>query len=82
MPAAYDEPLDVPFFVEEDPIPVAPPAVEAEPEPEPEPEPELAASQKTVVRETPSPDTVERPTWLDPADAESEGSAPAAGDGS
>ena len=29
----------------------------------------------------PAKDTLERPTWLDPADAESAGSAPAAGDG-
>ena len=40
-----------------------------------------SSSQATVVRPTPSEDTVERPTWLDPADAESEGSAPATGDG-
>ena len=38
-------------------------------------------SQKTVVRPTPSEDTVERPTWLDPADAESGGSPPTAGNG-
>lgn len=44
-------------------------------------EPAPASSQATVVRPTPSEDTVERPTWLDPADAESEGSAPATGDG-
>ena len=47
--------------------------------PEPAPSP---SSQATVVRQAPSQDTVERPTWLDPADGESEGSAPAAGDGS
>jgi hypothetical protein len=42
-----------------------------------------SSSQATVVRQAPSQDTIEHPTWLDPADAESdEGSAPAAGDGS
>jgi hypothetical protein len=40
-----------------------------------------SSSQKTVVHPAPSQDTVEHPTWLDPADAESEGSAPASGDG-
>ena len=49
--------------------------------PAPEPEPS-SSSQATVVRSTPSQDTVERPTWLDPPDGESEDSAPAAGDGS
>ena len=46
----------------------------------PAPEP-ASSSQATVVRQTPSQDTIEHPTWLDPADGESEGSAPAAGDG-
>ena len=41
---------------------------------------EAPASQATVVRETPSQDTIERPTWLDPADGGPEGSGPAAGD--
>ena len=44
-------------------------------------EPAPASSQATVVRSAPSEDTVERPTWLDPADAGSEGSAPATGNG-
>ena len=48
---------------------------------EAEPADEPSSSQKTVVRPAPSQDTVEHPTWLDPADAESEGSAPAAGNG-
>jgi hypothetical protein len=44
-------------------------------------EPAPASTEATVVRPTPSQDTVERPTWLKPGDAQSEGSAPAAGNG-
>ena len=52
-------------------------------EPASAPEPASSpASQATVVRQAPSQDTIEHPTWLDPADGgSSEGSAPAAGDG-